>query len=188
MVDKSRRRQRRMSTLEEIMPLPIRKRKFAGLVLLLGLVTSLVMMLAMAEIHERISHPFLERVDQAGMQAVHAHDTPERTRVAFALSRIGSPAVLIPAVGLAAVLLWSARLRSDAVVLVIAMGGASLLDTALKLHFRRVRPDVSGVHHRTHSLPSGHSVGAVVLYGIVTYLLWNHRARFGSGSPYLGSR
>jgi undecaprenyl-diphosphatase len=133
-------------------------------------------MLAMAELHEETGEPYFMRLDQVGMQAIHAHDSPALTRVAFTLSWIGSPATLVPVVGCTGILLWKRRLRRDAVLLVAGMTGAAVLDTVLKLHFRRVRPDVpwAFVTEHSFSFPSGHSAGAVVLYGVVTYLVWKH--------------
>jgi membrane-associated phospholipid phosphatase len=158
------------------MPLPIRKRKFAALLLLIGLVFSAIVMLTMAEFHEEVGEPMLSRLDPVIMQAIHTRDTPTLTRLAFTLTWIGSPAVLVPVISLAATLLWRAKLRRDAVLLFAAMAGGAVLDTVLKLHFKRVRPDVpwAFVTEHSFSFPSGHSAGAVVLYGVITYLLWNH--------------
>ena len=158
------------------MTLPVRKRKLAALLLLTGLVFAVAVMLAMAELHEETGEPYFMRLDQVGMQAIHAHDSPALTRVAFTLSWIGSPATLVPVVGCTGILLWKRRLRRDAVLLVAGMTGAAVLDTVLKLHFRRVRPDVpwAFVTEHSFSFPSGHSAGAVVLYGVVTYLVWKH--------------
>jgi undecaprenyl-diphosphatase len=158
------------------MLLPPDKRKLFAVLLLIGLTMSVGVMLIMAKVHEEVAQPFLERFDQHTMQAIHAHDCPALTRLAFTLSFIGSPTALIPAVGIAALVLWRLRLYRNAVLVVIANGGAALLDTVLKLHFRRIRPEVpwAFVTEHSFSFPSGHSVGAVVLYGTITYLVWNH--------------
>ena len=96
------------------MPLPIRKRKLAALLLLTGLVFSAIVMLTMAEFHEEVGEPMLSRLDPIILQAIHVRDTPTLTRLAFTLTWIGSPAVLVPVVALAATLLWRAKLRRDA--------------------------------------------------------------------------
>jgi membrane-associated phospholipid phosphatase len=156
-------------------PRPENARAFA-LLLLAGLIMSTFAMLIMAKVHEEIAQPFLEHIDQSVLQAVHAHSEPGLTRLAFALTFIGSPRALIPGIGIAAILLWRRRLHHDAVLLVAAIGGAALIDTVLKLHFRRIRPTVPWalVSEHSFSFPSGHSVGAVVLYGTITYLIWSH--------------
>jgi undecaprenyl-diphosphatase len=158
------------------MPIHDNKWKLAGLLLGIGLVFSILALVTMAEFHEEITEPFLTRWDQQGMQIIHAHDTPALTWLALALSWIGAPRVIVPAVALATLLLWRVKLKEDAAVLLLAIGSAGVLDTALKLHFKRVRPDVPWALATEHSFsfPSGHSVCAVVLYGMVTYLLWKH--------------
>jgi membrane-associated phospholipid phosphatase len=156
-------------------PRPENARTFAFL-LLAGLVMSIVVTLIMAKIHEEIAQPFLEHVDQYLLQAIHAHDTRALTRLAFTLTFIGSPRALLPGIVIAAIALWRIKLRHDAVLLVVAIGGAAVIDTVLKLHFRRIRPTVPWalVTEHSFSFPSGHSVGAVVLYGTITYLIWSH--------------
>ena len=133
-------------------------------------------MMVLAEFHEEIAEPFLTGLDLAIMGFIHAHASPPLTQLALALSWIGSPLVLVPTVCFTAVLLWIALLRRDAALLILGVGGSGALDLALKLHFRRVRPDVPWALATEHSFsfPSGHSVGAVVLYGTLTYLAWSH--------------
>ena len=158
------------------MPIPNNKWKLAGLLMGIGLVFSILALVGMAEFHEEIAEPFLTRVDQLGMEIIHAHDSEMLTHLALALSWIGSPRVFVLAVGLISIAMWRMKLKEDAVVLFVAIISAGVLDTALKLHFRRLRPDVPWALAQEHSFsfPSGHSVGAVVLYGMVTYLLWKH--------------
>lgn len=158
------------------MPLQLSTRKLVILALAAGLVTSLCAMLLLAEFHEEILEPFLTGLDLQIMKVIHAHASPALTHIALALSWIGSPLVLVPVISSAAIALWLLRLRRDAALLILGIGGSGLLDIVLKLHFRRVRPDVPWALATEHSFsfPSGHSVGAVVLYGLLTYLLWSH--------------
>ncbi|GAC1415962.1 MAG: hypothetical protein NVSMB62_04810 [Acidobacteriaceae bacterium] len=156
--------------------MPLTTRKLVLLALVAGLVTSLGTMLLLAEFHEEILEPFLSGIDLHLMALIHAHATPTLTHAALALSRIGSPLVLVPVISCTAVVLWLLRMRRDAALLLLGIGGSGLLDIALKLHFRRVRPDVPWALASEHSFsfPSGHSVGAVVLYGLLTYLVWTY--------------
>ena len=161
------------------MSVPLTTRKLVVLALVAGLATSLGAMLLLAEFHEEVLEPFLSGLDLNLLALIHAHATPGLTQLARALSWIGSPLVLTPAISCTAVALWLLRLRRDATLLLLGIGGSGLLDIALKLHFRRVRPDVPWALASEHSFsfPSGHSVGAVVLYGLVTYLLWTYLPR-----------
>jgi undecaprenyl-diphosphatase len=87
------------------------------------------------------------------------------------LSWIGSPFALTPAVALAAGLLWWRGLKDDAVLVAAAALGGVVLDEVMKLHFKRLRPEVpwAFVHEHSFSFPSGHSVLAIVMYGVIVY-------------------
>jgi membrane-associated phospholipid phosphatase len=154
----------------------INRWKLFAIFLFVGLIATVLIMLALAELHEEIIEPSSIQIDHAIQAMVHAHTSPGLTKLMFALTWIGSPITLIPVIPLVAGLLWWKRWRDEAVVLLIAMVGAGAMSAALKLHFRRVRPDLPWalVHEHSFSFPSGHSVFAVVLYGILAYLGMRH--------------
>lgn len=158
------------------MALPVRKRTLLLLMLACGTSASLFAAWFLSEFREEMAEPFLHSLDLTILGGIHAHDTHALTELAFALTFIGSPLALVPAILLAAAVLWAMRLRRDAALLILGIGGAGVLDIALKLHFKRLRPDVpwAFVSEHSFSFPSGHSVGAVVLYGMLTYLAWSH--------------
>lgn len=62
---------------------------------------------------------------------------------------------------------------SEALLTIFAVGGSALMNVGLKLYFHRQRPDVSWAlaHESSFSFPSGHSVAAICLYGILAYVL-----------------
>ena len=153
--------------------------KVIGAVLLVGLVAAGIIMSTLAEIHEEISEQHEMHLDSGFQDEVHEDATPGLTRLAFALSWIGSPGLMVPVVPLVAGLLWWKRMRHQAMVLLITSGGAGVLTFLLKLHFRRLRPDLpwAFAHEPTFSFPSGHSVFAVVLYGTLLYLGLRHLRR-----------
>jgi membrane-associated phospholipid phosphatase len=152
------------------------KWKLFAVSLLSGLLGSGLLLLVLAEFHEEITEPFLMHMDLQIQAAVHAYTSVALTRVMLGLTWIGSPTVLFPSAALIAALFWWRRLHRDTVVFLIAMMGAGFLNTALKLHFRRARPDLPWalVQEHSFSFPSGHSVFAVVLYGILVYLALRH--------------
>jgi undecaprenyl-diphosphatase len=161
------------------MPLTPRKRKLFAVLLLIGLVASGTMMLSLAEVHEHLGGRHMEHWDERIQDHVHGDATPRMTRLMFALTRIGSPKTLTPAIPVFTALLWWRRFRHAAWVWLIATGGAALLVAMLKLHFHRIRPDLPWalVHEPSFSFPSGHSVFAVVVYGTLIYLGMRHLAR-----------
>jgi undecaprenyl-diphosphatase len=141
-----------------------------------GLAVSLVLLLCLAEFAEEIAEPFITALDAAIMQAFHLNATPGLTHVMETLTWIGSPAVVCALMVIAVTILWFRRRRRESLLLLLAVGGGTILNTALKLYFRRVRPDVSWaiLHEHSFSFPSGHSVVAVALYGMTLHLLLRH--------------
>ncbi|MDP9051680.1 MAG: phosphatase PAP2 family protein [Acidobacteriota bacterium] len=153
--------------------------KLFGVLLLLSLVASAVMMMALAEVHEHFGQPQMMNLDDAVQGEVHEDANPWLTRSMFALSWIGSPQVLCPVILVFAAVLWKRGLRHASIVWLIATCGAGMMVLLLKLHFRRIRPDLpwAFAHEPSYSFPSGHSVFAVVVYGTLTYIGWRHLPR-----------
>ena len=149
-------------------------RRYAAICLVGGLAATGLLLWLLAEFHEEMMEPFLSGLDTSLMAAVHAYTGPQLTGTMEAFTFAGSLAGLVPIVGLLVIVLWIRREWSDGVMLIVAMLGAGLLMLGLKLHFKRVRPDVPWAlaHEHSFSFPSGHSILAVVLYGVITYLLW----------------
>ncbi|MDF2716754.1 MAG: phospholipid phosphatase [Paenibacillus sp.] len=65
--------------------------------------------------------------------------------------------------------------RRELVLLMVVVGGTWLLNYMLKLLFHRDRPTIYRIAEANgFSFPSGHSMVAFSLYGIIAYLLWTH--------------
>lgn len=149
----------------------LRKRKLFGALLLVGFGVALVTTSGLMKLHEEILKATFEQRDQAVQSWVHGFATPMLTEVMRGLSWIGSPFALAPAVALAAGFMWWQELKDDAVLVAVAAIGGVALDEVMKLHFRRLRPEVpwAFVHEHSFSFPSGHSVLAIVMYGVIVY-------------------
>jgi undecaprenyl-diphosphatase len=110
---------------------------------------------------------------------LHAHATPLLTRVMLAVSTLhGVAAISAMSVALAAFFAWR-RHRDWLLVLVLAVPGGMLLNTALKDVFERKRPhfDDPLVTLATYSFPSGHVAGSTLFYGILAaFLIWRIRS------------
>lgn len=105
---------------------------------------------------------------------VQAQEAPGWTKTAETLSWIGSTkVVIVMEVVLLLFLLLVPKLRWEPLLVLIATGGSALLNILLKNLFRRDRPDIHRLAEEySYSFPSGHSMGAFALYGILAYLLW----------------
>ena len=92
-----------------------------------------------------------------------------------AMTFVAYPAVIIPFSLTAIVYFYmqkNAALSAAFFAVLCSMGVNSLL----KIFLHRPRPDtlyVEAMLFKTHSFPSGHAFGAMVFYGLLTYLFYN---------------
>lgn len=126
----------------------------------------------------------LTMVDRSlGMNTVHQSDTalqlqvhhwtsPSLTLLMLALTAIGSIKVFLTVASVACLGLYLRGRAPMAYLLAGALAGALVLNETLKLHFHRARPVVpwSIGDEPTFSFPSGHSLFAMVLYGMLAIL------------------
>lgn len=107
---------------------------------------------------------------------VQGWETARLTRLMIATTSIGTglPAILI-GMAVMALLIFRFGQRRELLLFVIVVIGSGLCNGVLKAVFHRARPTL---HRLTEaagfSFPSGHSMAAFSMYGIVAYLLWKH--------------
>jgi membrane-associated phospholipid phosphatase len=112
-------------------------------------------------------------LDEQLRAALHDLASPRLTRVMIAASLYGGPAWLVPlGVGLALAFLVRGWPRGALLVLV-TMAGAGLLDVLLKQAFGRVRPAAFFDYPLpvSHSFPSGHAFFAASFFGGLAVLV-----------------
>ncbi|MDQ0157428.1 undecaprenyl-diphosphatase [Robertmurraya andreesenii] len=115
---------------------------------------------------------------------VQGFETEFLTAIMKFFSFIGSTvSVIIISIGSALYLYYVLRHRRELILLAITMIGSTLLNILLKSIFQRARPEINQiVFEEGFSFPSGHSMAAFSLYGILTFLLWRHiKTRIGRG-------
>lgn len=113
------------------------------------------------------------QLDQLFSDAVREHTAAWALQAFAWITRLGDTTTLsVVCIVVAAALLLRGR-RWLALAWVLAVSGNALLNTTLKAVFARVRPLHEGglIQAGGWSFPSGHSSGAVVLYGMLAYVL-----------------
>jgi undecaprenyl-diphosphatase len=117
-----------------------------------------------------IANPdWLLRIDQPISEWVRGLDGD--LSFARVVTQLGSPNLAI-AVGLiAAAVLWG-RCRASALTLAALVIAAQLTDVVLKIIVDRPRPPNTAVDTQLGSFPSGHVIYAVVIFGLVPFLVW----------------
>jgi undecaprenyl-diphosphatase len=128
------------------------------------------MTLTLGEISEDIiNHEPLTVADLQLNNWIHAHTSPLLTNVMFVVTSFGATAtVTCIAVALGLYLLWRRQFYWIA-ALVLSVPGGGLLNRILKYAFHRSRPhfDDPILKLTSYSFPSGHTMMATVLYGVI---------------------
>lgn len=115
----------------------------------------------------------VNRLDVATELAVHRLDSPAMDVVMKAATLIGSSAVLLPVLGAVVVLALRRRMRTAAIILALDAIVVVGLYSLLKIMFSRERPTLfEKISLPTdYSFPSGHSMAAVGIYGVIAAVL-----------------
>ena len=137
--------------------------------LILGLLTAAAALLLFGWIAENVLRGSTRQLDDRVRTLVHAHANPVLTGAMRGLSLIGSPACLIALGALVVFMLVRNGRPRTAMLFVIAVLGAEILDQLLKLLFHRTRPVVFfGLAEPVgYSFPSGHSLVSCVFFGVL---------------------
>jgi len=150
---------------------------YAGLHLTVGVLVVLICGWCFGEIAEDVSHgdPIVQ-IDRQVAVWFHQHASPTVTQVARTISFFGSVGWLTAvSIGLA-LFLVSRRDRLNASLVALVMLSGSTLNLVLKHFFHRERPVLENplVTLSSYGFPSGHTMGATLLYGLLALLAWKN--------------
>lgn len=121
----------------------------------------------------------LGRFDNALSAAFSQHASDEQLRTFALITHLGDKAFLVPVVAIVALLLIRRRETFTAAAWVVACALGGLLNAGLKEIFERSRPEHLQAFATASgwSFPSGHSSGAIIVYGLLGYLAVLHTPR-----------
>ena len=152
--------------------------RLIGLTLALGIVAALLALAIVTWLAEEMLAGQTASFDRLVSSAVHSIATPALTDVMWFASRFGGPSrLIIIAVIIFGIFAYRKWFRG-VVLLLVTLGGAGVLDTLLKLSFRRQRPNPLFDYPlpESYSFPSGHALFSFVFFGSAAVLL-AHRVR-----------
>jgi len=148
--------------------------EYLGLHLTIGFLLSLAALWLFAGVTEDVvHHDPLTRFDLTMTTLLRAHATPMGDRISSLVSALGSP-VAMAIVGAGGALFLLVRRRWVVLAAwVVAFGGAGLLTVVLKNLIQRPRPAAAAefLYGTTFSFPSGHSLGSLIGYGMLAYVV-----------------
>ena len=109
------------------------------------------------------------RFDDYVRMLAHEHASPPLTEAMRGASFLGTPTVLIALGTLVAVIYLRQQRPRTALLFVVTMAGAAILDAVLKLAFHRPRPaPFFGLHApASYSFPSGHALISCCFCGVI---------------------
>jgi len=111
----------------------------------------------------------LVRFDHSLDDALRHLHHPILRKTAFILLQMGSPYVIAGVGFLFGVFLLARRRWAALATWAVALIGCALLDYVLKEHFKRIRPPTLR-WMPGWTFPSGHTMAAIVAYGMLAYL------------------
>jgi undecaprenyl-diphosphatase len=123
----------------------------------------------------------LDSLDAAARSFVQTIASPPLTAAMRGFTWLGEGVILAPLVILVVVLFYRARRPHHAWLFGLAIGGAEILEQALKLLFHRPRPEpFFGLPKpATYSLPSGHAMVCACFFGLLAALIAAREPRRG---------
>ncbi len=157
----------------EALPATAESKRRLSFALVMGLLSAAAALALFTWLGRGILEGEVLAFDERLRALVHDLASPRLTTVMSGMSRYGGPAVLVPVGLLAAVAFLAKGWRRGALLVVVTLAGAGLLDGLLKFSFARVRPasffdyPLPG----SPSFPSGHALYAATVFGGLAVLL-----------------
>jgi undecaprenyl-diphosphatase len=148
--------------------------EYLGLHLTIGFLVSVGALWLFGGVTEDvIHHDPLTTVDLELASWVRSHATPIGDRIAVAISLVGSPVAMVVLCVVVAVVLAYHRRWLTLASWAAAFAGGGALDAVLKRVIQRARPTGAAafLHGQSFSYPSGHALGSLIGYGMLTYVL-----------------
>ncbi len=134
---------------------------------------NLILFMFLAKTYES---DFVNHIDMKTINYIQGLEHPYITLVMKFFSFIGDTIqVIIISVIILLILYKVFHQRRELLLFSIVLLGSTLFNVLLKNFFQRERPTIyQMVIEENFSFPSGHSMAALSLYGIVSFLLWRH--------------
>jgi undecaprenyl-diphosphatase len=134
--------------------------------LVVGLIAAAFALLVLSWLGRDIIAGVTPEVDNRLRDAVHHYASPRLTQVMIAASLYGGPSWLVP-IGIALAIAFLIRgWHRGALLIIVTLAGAGLLNTLLKQSFARTRPAAFFDYPLpvSHSFPSGHAIFAASFF------------------------
>jgi undecaprenyl-diphosphatase len=169
-----------------------RLRKLVSFWLLIVVVSALALA-AFADVGEDVADLSTGPLDNAVRTWFLAHQNPVVYKIAYAITWVGSPTVMVLLAVVAAAFFYRRKGRGNAAVVLAAPATGGLLSVAVKMIFGRARP-AGGLllNELGYSFPSGHAATSAAVMVTLCYVLarerilsWPTAILIGGGVPLI---
>jgi undecaprenyl-diphosphatase len=143
--------------------------------LLIGGAISAVLFAGFLALVASLGSPAVVAFDARVFAAMQAWHSPPMTAFVLRLTDFGDTVLVVTICAAALAFVLYRRQWASAVLILAVLALGRLLGTVAQNAVRRVRPPQSGALITlpgTYALPSGHSITAMLLYGVLGFLLW----------------
>ncbi len=151
--------------------LDIDKSSKPSLLVIIGFVTSIIFLIIFGFVAEDVLEQETFRIDSIIINWLHSFKG--LNNIMFYITESGSiQAVTLVSLITIFVLYRHKKGKIDILFFILAIGGGGLLNYILKISFRRSRPLINDfIDAVGFSFPSGHAMGSMILYGMVSYFI-----------------
>ncbi|MGB3199925.1 MAG: phosphatase PAP2 family protein [Nodosilinea sp.] len=133
----------------------------------------LLLLFGLANLAEDVLEQEAFAVDETILLWINGFANPALDQIMLTTTHLGDPEIVVPLTCIGVIWLWWRwRWRVAAIFAITCIGGA-VLSTGFKLFFGKARPELWSqlITETSYSFPSGHALGAMVLYGFSAYLM-----------------
>lgn len=121
-----------------------------------------------------LNGPQIRSFDNDIISKVQSNISDKLTSIMLVITFFGSVKGVAIISVIAIIILFITRHRLMCLFLALTIGlGAGVFNKILKLYFKRERPDIQPIiQEHGYSFPSGHSMGSMILYGCLAFVLF----------------
>lgn len=150
-----------------------KKVRFPLLLMIAGIGFSVLFINLFADLAEEMLEKELNAFDEAIINWFKSIENATLDQIMIFVTELGSVWFLTVCTIAAIIGLWvTARDKWGILFLLIGIGGGGLLTTLLKHLYARGRPSINPeIDAIGYSFPSGHSMGSLIFYGFIAYLI-----------------
>lgn len=151
----------------------IKKAGFLSIALIVGLRIALLLIWLFSQLAENVLEDRLERFDSSAIRFFETLQTSTLDIIYTSVTHMGSVWFVTSLSVVVILSLWfKARDKWATLFFIIAVGGTGALTWLLKQVYERGRPSINeAIDAIGFSFPSGHSMGSLVFYGFLIYLI-----------------